>query len=57
VVRPELPNAPHGRQLAAPTQSNTTGNATVVGNTAYGTATTTTYGGQTLLIAGIIPAM
>jgi len=33
-----------------PTQSYTTSTATVVGNTAYGQSTTTTYGGQTYLI-------
>jgi hypothetical protein len=33
-----------------PTQSYTTGSVTSFGNTAYGSATTTTYGGQTFLI-------
>ncbi len=33
-----------------PTQSYTTGGATSYGNTAYGSATTTTYGGQSFLI-------
>lgn len=34
----------------SPTQSYTTANATAYGNSAYGTATTTTYGGQTVHI-------
>jgi hypothetical protein len=33
-----------------PTQSQTTASATSYGNTAYGSATTTTYGGQTYVI-------
>jgi hypothetical protein len=37
--------------FTTPTQSDTTANATAYGNSAYGTARTTTYGGQTFLIS------
>ncbi|HEY9104789.1 CC0125/CC1285 family lipoprotein [Chitinimonas sp.] len=37
--------------VTTPTQSYTTANATAFGNTAYGSSQTTTYGGQTFLIA------
>src|SRR5258708_33200365 len=43
----------HGSSLSTyttPTQSYTTGSATMYGNTAYGHSTTTTTGGQTYLI-------
>ncbi len=40
----------HG-SYTTPTQSYTTANATVYGNTAYGTAQTTSYGGQTIHIS------
>lgn len=37
--------------FTTPTTSNTTGSVSVYGNTAYGGATTTTYGGQTHVIS------
>lgn len=36
--------------FTTPTQSNTNANVTLAGNTAYGRATTTTFGGQSFLI-------